>query len=178
MTGLIVPRHMAASVQARKEGAVADSIKKSGINRLTSDDFLSPSEVQQQIDQLNDYILFRRETQPDYSLPFPSGWKLAVLMLTIPETSEGGVHIVDELREARSTSSPQGIIIGMGPAAYTDPDRFSIKGEMAPWHEVGDRILWVKYDATMFQVANGQRIGFMNDTQPMATIDKGWRVPQ
>ncbi len=84
-----------------------------------------------------------------------------------------GIIIVEDAKEARALSSPQGIVIAMGDDTYSDPERFS-----EPWVKVGDRISFVKYDATMFQIANGQRLGFMNDTQPIATIDKDWSIPQ
>jgi hypothetical protein len=98
-------------------------------------------------------------------------------MLTIPETSSGGVHIVDDNREARSMSSPQGVILNIGPGAYRDPARFSIDGVLTPWHKVGDRIQFVKYDAQPFQLPNGQRLGILTDTQPVALFDSGWEVP-
>lgn len=175
---LIVPKHVAATLAAKRDGAVADSIGKTSINRMTSDDFVSPEEVLEQLVELHEYVAAQREVHESYQLPRPSGWKIAVLMLTIPEMTQGGLHMVSEQREAKAVASPQGVILSMGPAAYKDPERFSVDGFLNQWHKPGDRILWVKYDATTFQLANGQRIGFMTDTQPMATIDTGWEVPQ
>lgn len=171
MSGLLLPKHMRGE-------QTAENIKKTGVNNLSSDDFLSPTDVQMQLAQLHQYVEDRRQVQSEYHLPRPSGWKLLVLVLTIPETSAGGVYIVDDSREQRALSSPQGVILDLGPAAYTDPDRFTVGDTIMPWHEVGDRILCVKYDMSMFQLANGQRLGLLNDTQPVATIDKGWEVPK
>jgi hypothetical protein len=66
----------------------------------------------------------------------------------------------------------------MGAGAYKDKDRFLVDGEMRPWHSVGDRISWTKYDAPTFQLSNGQRLAFLNDTQPLACIDAGWEIPK
>ena len=166
---LIVPKHM----------AMASSIKKSSVHAMNSDDFVTPNEVASQLQVLGEYIHQRREeVQKDYALPKPTGWKIMVLMLTIPEKSSGGVIVVDDAKEQRSLASPQGVVLAVGPAAYQDADRFSDgHGNLAPWVEAGDRITLVKYDASMFQIANGQRLGFINDTQPIAVIDKGWEVP-
>ena len=167
MSKLLIPKHAMQSM------AAAQAISRSSVHRMDSDDFITPKEVQRQIDALNDYILLRRTEEPDYQLPQPSGWRLTVLVLTIPEKSDGGVIVIDDAKEARSLASPQGVLLSMGPQAYKDPNRFS-----EPWHKIGDRIQFVKYDATMFQLANGQRLGTLNDTQPVATIDRGWGVPQ
>jgi co-chaperonin GroES (HSP10) len=177
VSSLLIPTHVAQKIKAERTDAVARSIQATSANRLNSDDFVTPDEVRQQLDELQRYVAARREEDPDYHLPKPSGWKITVLMLTIPEVSSGGLVIVEDVRETRSMSSPQGVILAVGPSAYTDPTRFSVDGNVRPWHAVGDRILWTRYDATMFHLANGQRIGIMNDTQPAALIDKGWKVP-
>lgn len=171
---LILPRHIAAARRDQQQSAVADSITKSTTNHMTSDDFVTPKDVIAQLQELDDYIEERKQVSPDYMLPRPLGWRLTVLMLTIPETSAGGVVMVDEMREARSMSSPQGVVLSVGGAAYQDRSRFAIGGELDPWVKVGDRILWKKYDVTTFQIANGQRLGFMNDTQPVGIVDRDW----
>lgn len=177
MSGLLLPKSTIAQMRKASDDAAAQNIKATAIHRMDSDDFIDPAGVRLQLDQLFAYVAARREEQPDYHLPKPSGWRLQVLMLTIPETSSGGVIVVDEAREQRSMASPQGVILAMGPACYSDPKRFTVDGKIMPWHKVGDRIQFVKYDAQMFQIANGQRLGILTDTQPVATIDEGWNVP-
>ena len=178
MTGLVLPRHVHVERQRQREEAAADVIRKTAIHRLDSDDFIDRDGVRLQLDMLQAYIDLRRTEEPDYQLPKPSGWRLQVLMLTIPETSKGGVQIVDEAREQRSLASPQGVILATGVAAYSDPARFTVRGTLTPCHKVGDRIQFVKYDSQLFQLANGQRLGILTDTQPIALIDAGWEVPQ
>ena len=160
------------------DARVAANIKNTARHRLDSDDWATTADVKEQLGSLILYIEHRLEDEPDYVMPKPTGWKIMVLMLTIPETSAGGVIIVDDAKEQRALSSPQGVILGTGPAAYSDKDRFTLNGKIMPWCEVGDRVTFVKYDASLFQLGNGQRIGFLNDTQPVSVLDSGWRVPQ
>lgn len=187
MSNLLIPDTPSGRVAAkmaherRQKEAMATAKAMSGgtQNALQSDDFLDKPGVQAQLDQLAGYIAERREEDPDYHLPLPSGWRIQVLMLTIPEKSKGGLQMVDDSREQRSMASPQGVILAMGPSAYSDPTRFSDRdGNLAPWHAVGDRIQFVKYDAQPFQLPNGQRLGILTDTQPVATLDSGWEVPR
>jgi hypothetical protein len=159
----------------KQEARVADSIASTSKHRYDSDDFVTKTDVREQLEKLAKYIAERREAEPDYDLPRPSGWKLMALALTIPD-KVGSLYVIDESKEARSLATPQGVILAMGPAAYTDKERFG--DPLQPWHIVGDRITWVKYDATMFQLANGQRLAFLTDTQPLSCIDAGWVVAE
>ncbi len=182
MTGLLLPRHQAAALQRQKgstkDEATATAIATRSTNAmLASDDFVSVGDVKDQLTKLAEYVAFRREAQPDYELPKPSGWKLMLLILTIPDETTGGLILIDDSKEAKSLASPQGVILAMGPAAYTDRGRFSVDGLLTPWHKAGDRVSFVRYDAAMFQLSNGQRLGFLNDTQPVACIDQGWTLP-
>lgn len=170
MTDLLLPPHLRAAVH--KQAAA----KRQSVNAIVSDDFATPADVKAQLDQLAAYVRERREVQPNYHLPKPSGWRISVLMLTIPDTTEGGVLMVEGDRDARAVASPQGVILAMGPNAYSDPVRFSVNGVLTPWHAVGDRIQFVKYDAQPFQLPNGQRLGVLTDTQPVSLLDSGWEV--
>jgi co-chaperonin GroES (HSP10) len=177
MNGLMLPRHVVEARAKQKNEAVAGSIQKTSVNALSSDDFVTRTQAAAQLEELSAYIATRRESEPEYCLPSPIGWRVSVLMLTIPDKTDGGLYMVDDNREARAMSSPQGIVLSMAEAAFQDPSRFMVNGEMHPWIDVGDRVLWKKYDVTMFQLGNGQRLGFMNDTQAYGIIDRGWSVP-
>lgn len=175
MSGLLMPAHQRAAIQRqKKEAAAAENIQRTSVHALHSDDFVTPKEVQNQLGQLSDYLAERRAVEELYHLPEPCGWRLTILVLTIPEKSDGGVIIVDDAKEQRSLASPQGIVLSMGSAAYKDESRFPD----GAWVRLGDRIQFTKYDATMFQIANGQRLGTLNDTQPIAVIDRNWEIPR
>lgn len=177
MTSMILPAHVAEARAREKAAAVAGSIQGSTVSSLSSDDFVSRKQVAEQLKELGDYVAGRREYEAEYALPRPIGWRVSLLMLTIPEKTDGGLINVSETREAKAVASPQGVVLAIGPNAYKDKARFTLNGELTPWIEVGQRIVWKKYDVTMFQIANGQRIAFMNDTQAIGLIDDGWQVP-
>lgn len=171
MTGLILPRHVAAMERQRREkvaasAPVAPASKVGGYegkrNEIETDDFIRPEDVADQVTQFSQY---------DGIVPKPVGWRIALLVLTIPEQSSGGVIIVDEHREARSLASPQGVVISVGPQAYGDANRFPNK---EPWVRVGDRVLFQKYGGRMFQIRTGQHIAILNDTEIGAVVDSGW----
>jgi hypothetical protein len=170
---LLLPRDVAARRQREKAEAAANNIAGSRTYELQSDEFVTPRNVMDQLMQLADYVRERRAGER-YALPRPSGWKLMVLMLTLPEETKGGIALVDDAREQRAVTSPQGVVLAMGEACYTDPDRFTLNGRLTAWHRPGQRITWVKYDAHLFKLANGQILGFLTDTQPVALIDDGW----
>ena len=177
MSHLLLPKHMAASLQ-RRDRAVADGIAKQSMNMLASDDFVTADEVRKQMDELREYVALRRESDATYELPQAVGWRILVLILTSPKETSGGLHITGDSIESKAVTSPQGVVLDVGPAAYQDRGRFAMNGELVPWCVPGDRIIWKRYDLTMFQIANGQRLGFLNDTQPVATLDSGWLEPE
>lgn len=175
MPPLILPK---SQMKKNRDEAAAASISSSAINNMASDDFVTLSQVRDQLEDLKDYMEARREQEPEYVLPAPAGWRILVLMLTIPETTEGGLVMVGEHREARAMASPQGVVLAVGRAAYQDPSRFAFSGEIDPWCKPGDRVMWRRYDVTTFQLGNGQRLGLLNDTQPVGVIDGDWEIPK
>ena len=78
-----------------KDAAVSASIQSSTVHSMASDDFVSPDDVLCQLDDLHSYIETRQVSQDGYKLPKPSGWKIMVLVLTVPEISAGGLIVID-----------------------------------------------------------------------------------
>jgi len=164
---LLLPRHVAAA-RAKEKAAAPARIggferPQNSARRVDTDDFISDGDVIDQIAQIPD----------DRPLPKPVGWRLMLLVLSAPETSEGGVIMVDDHREAKSLSSPQGVVLAMGDAAFKDPGRFD-----SPWCSVGDRVLFQKYGGRMFQLRSGQHLVFLNDTEIVGVVDGGWIDPE
>ena len=168
---------MAQHQATKRDEAAADNIAGNSRHALSSDEFLSEKDVQAQLDKLAAYITAKRETRPTYAIPKPIGWRLQVLMLTAPEESAGGVHLPGDVIEAHTHKTVQGVVIGMGSTAYMDRDKFGTPdGQILPWCKLGDRLQLVRYDASQFQLANGQWLGTVNDTSPLSVIDN-WEVP-
>lgn len=162
---LILPKHVAAQLRQREESARrAGGYERAAASKhaLNSDDFIDPADVAAQVQTFLQY---------DGAVPTPVGWRVAVLVLTIPEVTSGGVHLVDDNREARSLASPQGVVIGVGAQAYADEARFPNK---EPWVRIGDRVMFQKYAGRMFQIRTGQHIAVLNDTDFAGVVDGGW----
>lgn len=159
---LILPKHVAA--QLRKTHAEKSRVPGYEATRrhaLDSDDFLDPSDVAAQLKRFIEY---------DGAVPKPVGWRVSVLLLTIPEETAGGVIMNDGNIESRSVASPQGIVLALGESAYTDPVRFP----RGPWVRAGDRVVFQKYSGRMFQIRTGQHIAFLNDTDFAGYVDRDW----
>jgi co-chaperonin GroES (HSP10) len=169
---LILPKHVAAQLRRPAPNAPVPVGKVAGYERsankhaLNSDDFIDPADVAEQVKMFIEY---------DGAVPAPVGWRVAVLVLTIPETTAGGIIMVDDNREARSLASPQGVVIAVGSQAYRDTERFP-DGE--PWVRVGDRVMFQKYAGRMFQIRTGQHIAILNDTDFAGVVDSGWLQTQ
>lgn len=166
MSDLILPktpsgRAAAEILDRRRAERAAANIANSSKTALASDEFLSDRDVWKQFTKLMDY---------ETTLPRPVGWRLAFLILQPPEKTSGGLELPVDVTEAYAHKSMQGIVVAIGETAYKDKERFP----EGPWVNVGDRIIFKRYDAQVYELANGQRIGIMNDTQPIAVIGEAW----
>ncbi len=161
---LILPKHVAANLRKREApvGAAGGFHREANKHATHTDDFIDPADVATQVKTFVDY---------EGSVPAPVGWRVAVLVLTIPEITAGGLHMIDDSREARALASPQGVVVAVGSQAYRDPERFP-DGE--PWVRVGDRVMFQKYAGRMFQIRTGQHIAILNDTDFAGVVDRGW----
>lgn len=163
---LLLPKHVAAQIQANRANRPAPAkvggYETQGRHILSTDDFIDPADVAEQVATFTEYT---------GAVPRPVGWRVLVLVLTIPEISSGGVIMVDEHRDARALASPQGIVVALGDQAYGDVERFPGK---TPWVAVGDRVLFQKYGGRMYQLRNGQHMAILNDTEFAGVVDSGW----
>lgn len=160
---LLLPTHVANRLKRQEQQKPrVGGYEANSKHYLETDDFITPDQVAEQVAEFLAY---------EGTVPKPVGWRVSCLVLTIPETSQGGVIMVDDHRESRALSSPQGIILALGPNAYRDPSRF--EGN-SPWVTTGDRVLFQKYGGRMFQLSNGQHICFLNDTEFAGVLDRGW----
>lgn len=102
--------------------------------------------------------------------PAPRGHKVAVLLVKPPKTL-GAIELPDDLRERKTVASTTGVVLGMGPRAYQDEDRFPGRvADCAP----GEVVLIPKYAGSVIRVPgrNGETfsIAFIEDDQVIA----GW----
>lgn len=177
MSGLLLPntpsgRMAGMALDRIRNERAANAIARSSKSKLSSDEFLSGLDIREQMAQLVEYVAKQRDANPEYDILKPVGWRVAMLVLQPPSKTDGGLEIPTDVVEQYTHKSMQGIVLGMGASAYTDKDRFSD----GPWCKPGDRIVFKRYDAQSFELANGQKIGILNDTQPIAVIDSGWII--
>lgn len=85
------------------------------------------------------------------SLPRPSGYRLLVAMPEVKETTAGGVYIPENTKSAEEVASIVGVVLAMGPDAYTDMDKFP----SGPWCKPGDSVVFRSYSGTRFKHAFG-----------------------
>lgn len=177
MSGLLLPntpsgRAASMTLDKIRDQRAANAIANSSKTALSSDEFLSDLDILEQMAKLEEYVASQRDKNPKYDLLKPVGWRIAMLVLQPPDKTSGGLELPSDVTEQYTHKSMQGVVLGMGQSAYTDNDRFP----EGAWCQPGDRIIFKRYDAQSFQLANGQRIGVLNDTQPIAKIDGGWII--
>lgn len=79
--------------------------------------------------------LMEREIECSFEV---QSFGLLLKALILPEKTAGGLYLPDASRDAAATKYDIGLVIGMGPEAYKDPERFP----GGPRCKVGD---WVDF---------------------------------
>lgn len=156
-------------LQARR---AADNIQSSSKYELSSDEWCNPEEIRKQVGKLFEHEQDRRAELGKYHLPKPVGWRIQVLILQPPSTTSGGLELPADVTEQYAHKAVMGVVVGMGPQAYSDEERFGTPP--APWVALGDLIQFKRYDVSQFDLANGQKLGTLNDTQPIGVLSGGW----
>tara|TARA_E500000331_G_C17218088_1_gene696758 strand:- start:804 stop:1202 length:399 start_codon:yes stop_codon:yes gene_type:complete len=98
-------------------------------------------------------------------LPEPSGFRLLVALPSVEETTEGGLYIPDERRDAESVASVVGFVLKAGPDAYADKSRFP----NGPWCNEGDWIVMRAYSGTRLRI-HGKEFRVINDDSVEAVV--------
>lgn len=99
-------------------------------------------------------------------LPEPKGYRLLIAIPEVSKTTQGGVYIPDERRNAEETASLVGYVLRVGSEAYADPARFPT----GPWCKAGDFVIFRSYSGTRFKV-NGQEFRLINDDTVEAVVE-------
>jgi len=99
-------------------------------------------------------------------LPVPKGYKLLIAVPQMNKTTEGGVHLPDERREAEETASVIGYVLALGDDAYADQTKFP----GGPWCKAEDFIIFRSYSGTRFKV-HGKEFRIINDDTVEAVVE-------
>lgn len=91
-------------------------------------------------------------------LPEPTGYRILIALPDVEETTEAGLYIPDERREAETVASIVGFVMRVGPDAYRDVKRFP----SGPWCKKGDWIVMRAYSGTRIRI-HGKEFRIIND---------------
>tara|TARA_R110000751_G_scaffold77664_1_gene156532 strand:+ start:3353 stop:3742 length:390 start_codon:yes stop_codon:yes gene_type:complete len=91
-------------------------------------------------------------------LPDPVGFRLLIAVTEAKDTTEGGIYIPEERRQAETVASVVGFVLKAGPDAYADKDRYP----NGPWCKEGDFIVMKAYSGTRYLI-HGQEFRIIND---------------
>lgn len=114
--------------------------------------------------------MYTKETTEDEitmaKLPEPRGYRILIAIPEISVKTEGGVYIPDKIRNAEETASLIGVVLKVGPEAYSDPARFPA----GPWCKEGDFVIFRSYSGTRFKV-HGKEFRLINDDTVEAVVE-------
>lgn len=101
----------------------------------------------------------------------PCGDRILVLPEKVEETSAGGIVIVDSAREKFGLAQTIGVLVAIGPEAWTDY-------ESGAFAKVGDRVMFAKYGGLVFTGNDGQEYRVMNDVDITAIVSDDFESNQ
>ena len=105
------------------------------------------------------------DAEIEAQLPVPVGYKLLIALPTIEDTYDSGLVKAENTKHAEQVLSMIGLVLDMGPQAYSDPDRYP----NGPWCEVGQYVLFRTNTGTRFRF-NGTEYRLMNDDSIEAVV--------
>ena len=104
----------------------------------------------------------RKATQ----LPQPCGYNLLIALQQPEKQTEGGVFIPDDVSDREGTASITGMILKMGPDAYTDKKRFP----SGPYCKEGDWVVFRAFSGTRIKI-HGKEFRLINDDTVEAVVE-------
>jgi len=149
---LYLPDHVAQKINKEKKAAPAEPSDVSSAYVNPTDKVLDPS--------LLDKPLLDR-------LPQPTGWRLLVMPYQGAVTTQGGLHIPDEVRAREAVATVVAYVLRIGPLAYKDPDKFGVDSD--PWCKQGQWVCIGRYSGSRFKIDGGE-VRIINDDEVIATI--------
>ena len=105
------------------------------------------------------------DAELEAQLPVPVGYKLLIALPTIEDTYDSGLVKAENTKHAEQVLSMIGLVLDMGPQAYSDPDRYP----NGPWCSVGQYVMFRTNTGTRFRF-NGTEYRLMNDDSIEAVV--------
>ena len=114
--------------------------------------------------------MYTKETTEDEitmaKLPEPRGYRILIAIPEISVKTDGGVFIPEKIRNAEETASLIGVVLKIGPEAYSDTTRFPA----GAWCKEGDFDMFRSYSGTRFKV-HGKEFRLINDDTVEAVVE-------
>jgi co-chaperonin GroES (HSP10) len=99
-------------------------------------------------------------------LPKPTGWRILVLPHRGQGKTKGGVLLSDKTVEEAQITTNVGLVLAVGPDAYSDIERFP----NGPWCKEKDWVIFARYAGSRLNIEGGEpRI--LNDDEILGTTD-------
>lgn len=98
-------------------------------------------------------------------MPQPTGWRMLILPYRGKGTTDGGIHIPNQVLEDGQIQTVVGYILRQGPLAYKDTTKFP----EGPWCSEQQWIIFPRYAGSRFRIEGGE-VRIINDDEVLATI--------
>ena len=109
----------------------------------------------------------KKKNIPEASkLPIPTGWRLLVLPHRGQGKTKGGVILSDKIVEEAQIATNVGLVLAMGPDAYSDKERFP----NGPWCKKNDWVIFARYAGSRLNIEGGE-LRILNDDEILGTTD-------
>ena len=99
-------------------------------------------------------------------LPRPTGWRILVLPHRGQGKTKGGVILSDKIVEEAQIATNVGLVLAMGPDAYSDKERFP----NGPWCKKNDWVIFARYAGSRLNIEGGE-LRILNDDEILGTTD-------
>ena len=108
----------------------------------------------------------KKKPLEEMSLPKPPGWRILVLPYKAKEKTKGGIILSDKTVTESQIATNCGLVMDMGPDAYSDKDKFP----NGPWCKKKDWVLFARYAGSRIYIDGGE-IRVLNDDEILGTIE-------
>ena len=99
-------------------------------------------------------------------LPKPTGWRILVLPHRGQGKTKGGVLLSDQTVEETQVATNVGLVLAIGPDAYSDKERFP----NGAWCKKKDWVIFARYAGSRLNIEGGE-LRILNDDEILGTTD-------
>ena len=99
-------------------------------------------------------------------LPKPTGWRILVLPHRGQGKTKGGVLLSDKTVEETQVATNVGLVLAIGPDAYSDKERFP----NGSWCKEKDWVIFARYAGSRLNIEGGE-LRILNDDEILGTTD-------